>query len=372
MPEHRTSTRRAWLQGAIVTAGSLGLGRAGVASQSSPSRPTPREAVLRALLDRNFTLRPEFGRGLSNHLSMGLFSLAALGASGDRLQALADSNWSRLEPLPTDEGPQVTTANWIKHLGQREALPGFRALFQAQIAQAGSARTLRRFLPGLLPGVGAGAFHALIRTGYGVRFRDDREVADGLAYWAIAFLPLGPLPAPGQQSDPRAALAEIHASATLGGRDLSGRLIFDKMKAAAALPGFAQAVAGLRPRADSLAALSAAAVQLYVATGDFTALHMVTGAHAYRQLSPFIESHPDSIRYLWQALAAAYISIGAPAAAAPVGTGARGPSWRAITSKAAASLDEHDIKLVEVAREEEAFYRDSIYRRAAARRMKLS
>ena len=39
---------------------------------------------------------------------------------------------------------------------------------------------------------------------------------------------------------------------------------------------------------------------------------------------------------------------------------------------AVASLDEHDLKLVEIAREEEQCYRDEIYRRAAAQRVRLA
>ena len=35
------------------------------------------------------------------------------------------------------------------------------------------------------------------------------------------------------------------------------------------------------------------------------------------------------------------------------------------------SLDEHKIKLVDVAHEQDAFYADPVYRRAAARRLKL-
>jgi len=47
------------------------------------------------------------------------------------------------------------------------------------------------------------------RTGYGVRFGDDREVADGLAYWATAFVPLGPV---GTERVPHALLESVHAA----------------------------------------------------------------------------------------------------------------------------------------------------------------
>jgi hypothetical protein len=355
---------------ALLTAGALGAGPGSVAATTSAA-PAARKSLLRSLLDRNHGLHPEFSHGLSNHLSMGLFSLAALGASPGRLQALAESQWPRLEPWPKAMGPQITDTNWTTFLGRREALPGFRSLFSQQIAATGVSGTLRRYLPDLLPGIGAGAFHALIRTGYGVRFRDDHEVADGLAYWAVAFLPLGPLLPTQGERDPARILEKVHTSPSLGGLSPSGRLIFDRMTAASAAAGFQAAVAALRPEAKTLDLLASTAVKLYVATGDFTALHMVTGAHAYRLLAPHIPAGPEPTRYFWQALVAAYITIGAPRIV-DGGPGKEAvPPWKAISSKTVASLDEHDIKLVEVAREEEAFYGSPLYRRAAARRMKL-
>jgi hypothetical protein len=47
------------------------------------------------------------------------------------------------------------------------------------------------------------------------------------------------------------------------------------------------------------------------------------------------------------------------------------PPWTSTIQKALSSLDDHDLKLVEIAREEESFYREPLYQRAAARRMRL-
>ncbi|MEO8181077.1 MAG: questin oxidase family protein [Deltaproteobacteria bacterium] len=323
---------------------------------------------MRALLARNHELSPEFAGGFSNHLSMGLYSLAALGGSRAELTRFAEAHWARLEPLPSGRGPKVGRDNWWALLGRRDALNGFRELFGAEIARLGRDGALRAYLPGLLPGIAAGAFHALIRTGYGVRFRDDHEVQDGLAYWATTFLPLGPLGPAGRERDPRALLGKVQQNPRLAGLDLPGQLIFGKMKAAAELPAFAAAVDALQPTDTTVAGLAAASVRLYLLNGNFTALHAVTGTHAFRQLSPFLPTR-DGVRYLWQALVAAYISVGAPRLVEP---GARAvPDFARSIPRAIASLDDHDLKLVEVAREEEAFYRDPIYRRAAALRMQL-
>jgi hypothetical protein len=46
------------------------------------------------------------------------------------------------------------------------------------------------------------------------------------------------------------------------------------------------------------------------------------------------------------------------------------PAWNESLGLARASLDEHHIKLVDVAHEQGAFYADPLYRRAAARRLR--
>lgn len=370
-----TTDRRSWLAAAlagVACATFVDPAQAGRETASTPNPQSPRasDPALAPLLDRNHGLSPEFRGGLSNHVSMGLYSLSALGASSAQIQRFAEAHWPRLEPLPSAPGPAISPANWKAHRGKSDAINGYRALFTAAIARDGRDATLRKYLPDLLPGVGAAAFHPLIRTAYGVRFGDDREVADGLAYWAIAYLPLGLLGRAGTERDPRALLASVHATPAFVGRDLSGKLIFGKMKSAADLPEFRAKVDALAPSDTTLAALAAASVRLYADGGDFILLHAVTGTHAYRLLQPFIQPQELGLRYFWQAVLAAYVSTGAPSLVDPPSGNV--PAWNESLERARASVDEHDIKLVDVAHQEGAFYGEPLlYRRAAARRMKL-
>lgn len=338
------------------------------AQRGARSKPAP--SALAPLLQRNHALRPDFGGGLSNHVSMGLYSLAALGADAAKLQRFADAQWARLEPLPSEPGPVIDAQTWKTRLGQRDAINGYRTLFTQAIARDGRDATLRKYLPDLLPGIGCGGFHALIRTAYGVRFSDDREVADGLSYWATAFAPLGPLGPVGKERDPRVLLDSVHATPALARSDVPGHLITGKMKSATEFAGFQAKVAALAPDDTTVAALAAATVRLYAASADdFTALHAVTGTHAFRLLQPFITPPELGLRYFWQALLAAYVSIGAPRVVEPLAGGL--PTWSESLGRARESLDEHEIKLVEVAYEQSLFYADPVYRRAAARRLKL-
>jgi len=374
-----TIDRRGWVVGALAGAAYASFAAAAGAepelatgehgARAKPTPPAAKPPVLAALLQRNHEKRPDYGGGLANHLSMALYSLGAVGADAAQLDRFAASYWARLEPLSTEPGPAIDAQAWKARLGQREALNGYRALFTQAIARHGRDATLRKYLPDLLPGVGCDAFHPLIRTGYGVRFGDDREVADGLAYWAMAFVPLGPLGPVGTERDPRALLESVHVSHALAGRDLPGHLITGKMKSAAGLPGLQAKIDALSPDDTTLGALAGATVRIYADGGDFTVLHAVTGTHAYRLLQPFISPPELGLRYFWQAVLAAYVSVGAPRVVDPPAGDV--PAWNESLGRVRASLDEHDIKLVDVAHEQGAFYNDPLYRRAAARRLRL-
>ena len=369
-----TTGRRQLLAQAAAGLGAAALGSApalGAAADgggpAGAGGKRPGTTVLRSLLDRNHGMSPQYGPGFSNHVSMGLYSLLALGGSDAALARFAEPHWVRLEPVPAAETVAFTPESWTTRLGRAEAFASYRAFFAAELLRLGRERALRAYLPGLMPGVGAAAFHALIRTAYGVRFADEREIADGLAYWATAFLPLGPLATAGQEREPRALLQAMSEDATLTGASMPNGPIHARMKAVAQLTAFGSLASALLVDRHTLPRIAAAALDLYLASGDFTALHAVTGTHAYRVLSPFLEA--DAVRHHFQAVAAAFVSIGAPRLATPPSSAA--PPWHEIVTHALRSVDEHDLKLVEVARQEEAFYRNPLYRRAAAQRMRL-
>lgn len=323
------------------------------------------------LLAQNRELSPEYGGGLTNHLSMGLRALSALGASDQRLVEFAEASLPVLEPLRRQEATEVTHESFARSLRRPPAFTGFRTLFERELRALGRTEALRKYLPTLLPGIAAAGFHALIRTAYGIRFDDDEEIADGLAYWATAFLPLGSLEEPGTQPSPRALLAQIRAYPGLGGHELEGRLILERMQRASELEAFPGAVAALASGADTLAQLATVALRLYTSTGgDFTALHTVTGTHAFRLIQPYLRPGSPGVRYLWQAFVATYIALGTPEIREPE-LPATLPEWEAIVTAAVLSNDAHDIKLVDSAREEGAVYREPLYRYAAALRVRL-
>jgi hypothetical protein len=82
-------------------------------------------------------------------------------------------------------------------------------------------------------------------------------------------------------------------------------------------------------------------------------------------IEPFVSDKSIGRRYLWQALVAAYVYIDAPDVGAPVAIG-KLPSWNQVIAEAAASDDDHKLKLTDIAREECRHYDDPTYLRAAA------
>jgi hypothetical protein len=352
---------------------------ASVACGASVARAGGRDSVLGSLLARNRDKHP--GQRVSNHTSMALLSLSALGSSEQHLRELGEDHLARWAPFP-ESGRAVDARGWREQRGNGEALFGLRALFREEIRRRGVAATLRAFLPDLLPGLGAHAFHPIIRTGYGVRFDDPEEVAIGLAYWAVTYLPLGPLADdPGPARDPQVSLAAVRATPALtregrvaAGMEMPGGMnIAGNMRWASGLPGFAP-TAAVRVGAGSLAAIARAVRQLYLGSGDdFTALHAVTGTHAYRMIEPFVDPADRAAgrRYLWQAVVAAYVSIGAPALVVPPPV--KLPGWNEVAARAAASSDDHQIKLTDIAREEARHWNETggLYLRAAATHLGL-
>jgi len=307
-------------------------------------------------LDAGAGFAPEYAGGLSNHLPMALVALKRLGASDARLQTFADGYATRLQPAPAAQ-PWPAGDPWAGRLGDPAAWPAYRSLFADWLAHEGGAAVLEQVLPQLMPGCGAAAFHGLIRTAYALQAGHAGELADGLAYWACRHLPLGTLPTrAGRHSNPVPLLRRLQAVPS------DRALIFERMAAAAASPQVQATVAGLAIGPDTLARLARLSAQAYAGSGNFTALHLVTSAHAMRVLLPLADDPLVALRWYWQAWVAAVAAAGLQALP-PVPL----RPWSAIVAAALASDDDHLIKLVDSCRAEEAAYGGTDWQQAASR-----
>ncbi len=234
---------------------------------------------------------------------------------------------------------------------------------------------LETVLPELLLSAHVDAFHAAIRLAYALQSGHAAEQRAALAAW----LAKAPVASPGLRArpanpsgessvDPHSpvpqpqtllgeTLAAVRADARLAMDPAAGTLIVTRLQRAQSLPAFSEylSVPGL-----SLDALAEASLAVYLATHDFTALHLVTGTHALRELIDAARARglaPDLPRILqafWSAWLAAFIAIRRPAPAWElVHDGSAGEAdWEAALPALVDSVNDHRIKLADAAREE--------------------
>lgn len=322
-------------------------------------------AQLVELLTAGLAHAPEDAEGLGNHLPMALAALHHLGAGPERLAAFAQSHALRLQPAPPPQ-PWSPGDPWPDRLGRPEAWSGYRALFTEWITQEGATDMLGQVLPQLMPGVGAAAFHGLIRTASAVRCGHLGELADGLALWASRHLRLGALHHPlagtaraPATEDPQALLRELPA------RRSRQRLISDQLRDVGRDGRINRVAARLMVDGHTLERLARTAAFAYAHTGNFTALHLVTATHALRMLTRFLDEPLVAWAWHWQAFAHAVVA----ARLQPAGEVVLRP-WKVLIARALDHDDEHVIKLVESCREEEQAYArrgETLWRLAASR-----
>ena len=296
-----------------------------------------------------------YGGELADHLPMARVALHRMGAAPSRIDAFER---------------QYVEGKKLQSLADAPAEEAARDAICAEIRRDGRDAVVRRYLRELMPGVGAGAFHPLIRLAYGLEADDDREIAAALVYWRDAYLDLG-----ADTEDPSASFRPAETFARLrtelAGIALPRGLIFKGMAAAAADPRFTAALrAGGAPKTTAdLGAIARFVVTWFATTRGFTALHAMTGTHAFR----IVQSHLDvatALPALWRALCAAYVAAGFPEIGEPGVPGL--PAWDTLLAAAIASDDEHDIKAAYTAWSEERAYGGELYRLAAARYLRLA
>jgi hypothetical protein len=318
---------------------------------------------LRQQLDFSARYDAEYSQNLSSHLPMALLALARLGASETRLAAFAERYATRLRPAPAAE-PWPGGEAWQSRLGDPRAWPAYRSLFNEWIDHEGAPAVLAQALPALLRGVGAAAFHGLIRSAYALEAGHSHELADALAYWACRWFALGDMPAGGRQQDPATVLAALQIAKP------KRPLIAERMALVAEQRAFMPAAAGLQIDRDAtLAQLATLAARLYAASDNFTVLHLVTSAHAMRVLLPWLE--PDeqtaALGHYWLAFAAGYAASGLNGNGRSTLPSAPLKPWPALIECAVASDDDHLIKLIDSCREQERAYGGALWREAASR-----
>jgi hypothetical protein len=319
---------------------------------------------LHAQLDRAARFDAEYGHNLASHLPMALTALHRLGASAAQRDAFAEryvqrhalhgaiaiERWSWGDP-------------WRERLGDPAAWPVYRGLFHEWIEQEGVSDTLVQVLPWLMPGVGAAAFHAMLRLGYALAAQHGSEVADSLAYWACRWFDCGSAKVGAVAGDPVEVLNGLRV------RTPPRDLIAERMDLAARSRTFRAAMKHWTVNAEStLPAIARAAAEHYARSGNFTLLHLLTSAQAMHSVLPWLDADDRDRAVACYAAAGAAAWITTVEQALPA---APDLDWPAVVARALDSAarpdEEHVIKCVDAAREMNRIDPDPCWLAAAAR-----
>lgn len=311
----------------------------------------------RSLIADSRRFSTTYGAGFFNHLPMALLALERLGGDDARLCQFAAFYEKRLRPQ--NPGEPLPNDDWREALGKRRYEWALAAKFEEEVRSRGTVALLSDVVPHLTNGLPSEAFHGAIRTAYAIDSGDDVDVAGALAAWVTGFSELR-----GAAGEKRfasaadafaAAAADDRFAAPIEGRSIDGRLA--KVNALPAFDDYRSSIASL-----ALPDLATIAARIFIATGDFVALHLVTACHATRVLEPFLL--PSALDVLANAMLTAYIAIRRRALATKIiddGTN--------LASLAVKSDDDHDLKLVYSCFQEEAHYKSGLHRTAAAVRL---
>lgn len=326
--------------------------------------------MLDQLLDRDLSCDASTTRGLTNHLPMALVAKAGLGAPLEELVRFSTTYGARLR-IRGAPGDVLTDATWQRSIDEPAAYPELADFFCRQIDARGVDEVLRAYLPRFVSGLSGAAFHGAIRLSYALDAASARRVGAAMGYFAANAASLAPLGAADAETDDPADVLRGLAEEGEGTTVPSMARISDEMRWVARQLSFARCVATLSVDGDAPRRMAEVAVKLYATTDDFTALHGVTGLEALARLRGFVEDHGEFDRYCFQALAAAYVSLGAP----PIWSKERLGEFAMSTDlergdvarRGAMSDDEHVAKLVFTAQRLGVVMEDPPYRAVAER-----
>ena len=303
--------------------------------------------------------------GVSNHLPMSLISLAKIGASDSCLERFYNWYVPRLNKRNIEEKNIGTADNLQQYLGRHTNNHSLFLFFRGELENIGRDQICRRYLPILMPGVAAGAFHPLIRLAFGMEIDDDDEICEALASWVMGYLPLS-IPDEKPRNEVGAIIANLN-EASIDPGQFKAPSIFERVKNVGDSDIFQVKVS--RPLQPSIKDIADIAIRAYLAKPSFAVLHLVTATHALRVVCERYGDISKSIDHFWTAFCATYVSEGSPNPNTP-SPDVELLEWSELKHIATDSLDDHTCKFVYACLEEESAYSSKNYQLAASLRCK--
>jgi hypothetical protein len=323
----------------------------------------------------------EYAGGLANHGPMGAEALERLGH-----QALIPAFLGLYSPrLPLAEPGRVLSDSETKaSLGDISRGSDWVATFEARLVGGNWRAVVASSVPGLLPGLFAGAGHGFLRTAHAVRSLEQedsplrrRELARGLAYWSARYQLLPGRPGCG--ASPVRDLPEAFSAWPLVGEpEARSGMFFESIRRLDDFPAYVAAIERYeRPQAGEFSAFLSSLCRLAAAAylahpgARIPYVHVLTIPSAMRLVAPLLKEQEACLgaSYVFQAMAAMHSTFGESTTIVEpedeeVVRVAKG--WAEIRYHAACSLQEHAIKMVEACWREDRVAEAPILRLAAA------
>jgi len=307
----------------------------------------------------------------NNHAPMVLIAMYRLGASSDRLEYYYDNlSLAHLDDQFPSNICSIEPTNWKAHLGNSDYASSYCLFFESEINRLGREATLLYYLPHLMPGIAAHAFHPLIRLSYGLEFNDDQEIAFGLGYWAATCLPGPPIPADRPSVTITESFQALVNSSVLRKVPTVSNSITGRIKQFYDHDEFRQLLQPIIVSDNnSLTDLATFIAESFVVDHHFTLLHGVTSCHALRTILPYCDDFLFAINCYWTAMCALRLTVLNGPELTKTKVRAVNGSWESLFEAALSTGIVHTIKLTNTCHAESCINGGETWQRLADREL---
>ncbi|MDV4149432.1 questin oxidase family protein [Clostridium sp. AL.422] len=306
----------------------------------------------------------DYNGGLSSHIPMVSYSLYELEVPFNEIEKYLDDTIGRIKISKENfiKIYNINDDNFEEYLGLNDSFASYYEYFSKKINESNYLDVIGEFLPQLIKGVAARAFHPLIRLSFAVRSENEEEVIRSLSYFAETFITnefdILPPKSENLLEDLKVLVESIK------NEDYSGNLIADRIRNIYGFDGFKKNAFTLKGNyEDIVLQLDKIINKLFVQTKNFTILHGVTSKEAIKTLLPLVKDKEYVLQNYWIAILGAYISIGSPEIKdLNIDIPKNLPDFKEIIRANINSNNDHSIKLANTCRIEFERSGDSVYK----------
>ena len=219
------------------------------------------------------------------------------------------------------------------------------------LKEQGIDKSLNEYFDLLVKGVGAAAFHPMIRLSYAVRDRNDDEVAISLGTWAASFLNLNVSHEISNEVGILEILKNLKIKNFNQNKKIEADNIANRMLKVSESEDYKKLSSVILWKDLKKEELERSLLWLFSQTNNFTLLHGVTSHHAFESLLRFSSEKDIARAFYWKAILAAYLST---TGVVNIDLSWKLPEienllpWNDLKKKAVESNDDHVIKLVHI------------------------